>query len=210
MPLSSLRLIRSDVLAHLPRRGSSALVLLFGVCLGAVSACESPADRLSAIYQTAPTGKAAVAGAIVTAWRANAITLDDTLNLAHDRLEKVGDGASVTFAGAVLDAVATLEADLTKRDINELLWYRVGTLAGTSAAVAMRLGDEKGAGWLATAGPQRWQTDMYWIRNPGHDALVSFIMARSGHKGEALNRLRDRVEQSDEIRQAYEAIQKMP
>jgi RecA/RadA recombinase len=172
--------------------------------------CESAADRAAAIYTGAGAGKTAVATAIVADWRAGRTTMDAVLSLAHIQVEKIGDGQSVTFAAGVLDAAKTLESELTQKGANEFLWMRLGTLAGSAAARAFAAGDERGALTLATAGPVRWQTDMYWIRNPSHDALVSFLMARAGNKNEALARIRDRVENSDELKAAYEAIQKMP
>lgn len=191
--------------------------LLAGVMAGAVAlagvvagGCESPADRAAAIYATAAAGKSAVASAIVADWRAGKTTMDAVLSLAHERVERIGDGQSVTFAAGVLDAAGTLEAELTQKGANEFLWLRLGTLAGSSAARAYAAGDDRGALLLATAGPARWQTDMYWIRHPSHDALVSFLMAKAGNKSEALARIRDRVEQSDEVKAAYDAIQKMP
>ncbi len=45
---------------------------------------------------------------------------------------------------------------------------------------------------LVLAGPQRWQSEAYWMLHPGHDALAAYVLFFSGEGGEAMRRLRSR------------------
>jgi hypothetical protein len=86
------------------------------------------------------------------------------------------------------------------------MWFRIGGLAGAAAEKAY-LGEQFAeARSLVLAGPRRWQSDAYWLRHPGHDALASYIMFSVGEGGEALKRLRERPQMTEELQKACDDI----
>lgn len=164
---------------------ASALVL-------AAPGCESKARRAAAFYSIAQTGRAGAAGQMAAEWRAEKIKLDDCIDLAFHHIDTKGDAASLIFAGAVLDFAQLIEKDLPKGGEWELLWGRIGGLAGASGQKAFDAGDIPLARSLVLAGPTRWQTESYWLMHPGYDAITSYVLYQSGEGAEALRRLRSR------------------
>jgi len=60
------------------------------------------------------------------------------------------------------------------------------------------------------AGGARWQSEPYWLRYTSHDALVSIILARSGHRAEAIARLRSRPDLQGEAQRVLEELERAP
>jgi len=182
-------------------------IIVAGLCLLTLAACSEPEPvRLEKIYTLSSTNPTGGQAEIVRQWTAGELTMQGALMLAHERLDERNDAPSTAFAYAVLCAITELEGAITKKEVNEFFWMRTGTLAGKGAAVAWKLGDRPGARLIVMAGPRRWQTDDYWMRNPGHDALASYILQASGEKVEALNRLRQRPDLAPEAQKAYDDI----
>jgi hypothetical protein len=186
----------------------TALVLSFLALLLALPGCNREPAALQAAYATAKSSRVSAATELRTDFYAKTITPNGAINLAHDKLDKVGDANSVEFAGAVLDFIDQCEPDIDKQVLNEFFWLRIGTLAGNAAAAARKAGDLPTARALVLAKPRRWQTDIYWRQCPAHDALASMILFESGEGPEALRRLNDRPDLADEVQQAKEAIEK--
>lgn len=187
---------------------SPVVVALIGTSL--LTGCTEPEPvQLEKIYKTAATSSAAAQATIVSKWTAGEITMQGALGLAHDRLDTQRTANSVAFAAAVLGAEAQLEGAMNKKaELNEFFWMRTGTLAADAAAVAWKLGDIPGARAVVLAGPKRWQTEAYWLQNPAHDAMASYILHASGETGEALNRLRGRPDMAEEVQRAVEEIER--
>jgi hypothetical protein len=185
-------------------RFPSVIMLLIALSsLALIGGCEDKAKKLESIYTLAGTNVTLASSNLATAYGAEELTIQDMLGLAHDRIEKVGDANSVAFAAIVLDLCAKNEAKLQANpSVNEFLWMRIGTLAGNSAARARAMGNTLGAQALVLAGGSRWQTDNYWNQNPEHDALASIILFEAGRTQEALNRLNERSDISDQAREA--------
>lgn len=178
------------------------------VLAGGLAGCESERDRLEKVYAQASTSRSGAAAALKAQWTAGEITANEAINLAHERLEKVGDGASVDFAGSVLDFLKSVEGDLAKKELNEFFWIRNGTLAGSAGAAAVKLGQARLAEGVMLAGPARWQNDAYWRNHPDHDAMVSIVLHSVGRTREALDRISTRREDSEQVKQAYDIIQR--
>jgi hypothetical protein len=185
------------------------LAVLLGVVLSVavLPGCESEADRLERIYVEATAkGRASASATLVKEWRAKKVTLNEAINLAYSRSETRQDSRSCQFAGAVLDAIETLDDELPHETLNALFWYRVGGLASQSAGVAFTLGDDEMARSLVLGASERWQNDIYWIRHPAHDALTSYIMLAVGEEKEAVRRLESRAGNTVEVDEALEDI----
>lgn len=189
------------------RRGLGRIAIALVAACMVPAGCESKERRLESLYLLAGTSAAKAATDAATEYSAGAITIQDLLGLAHDRVETRGDANSVAFAAVVLDLCAKNEAKLLGNpSVNEFLWMRIGTLAGNSAARARALGDRGAARALVLGGPARWQSETYWNQNPEHDALASIILFEAGLTQEALNRLSARTDISEPARQAQEYI----
>ena len=174
--------------------------------------CDSEPATLATIQTTAATSRSAAATSLRNAFYAKTITANGAIDLAHDRFDTAKGGppptaADINFAGAVLDFIAQCEPDIDKKVINEFFWLRVGTLAANAAAAAETAGDTPLARSVVLAGPQRWQTDLYWRQCPSHDALASIILFKSGDGPEAIQRLQDRPDLADEVQQAKTMIE---
>ncbi len=181
------------------------LPLLFGLFI--LPGCNNEPANLEATYAAAKTSRSTATTDLRKAFYAGTITANGAINLAHDRLDKVGDANSIEFAGAVLDFIAQAEPDIDKKVLNEFFWMRIGTLAGNAAAAAEKAGDTPTARALVLAGPKRWQNDIYWRQCPAHDALASMILFKSDEGALALQRLQDRPDLADEVQEAKTAIE---
>lgn len=177
-------------------RVGAAVAMVAAVLM--LGGCESEADRLETLAKAAGTNRTTAATAMRKAFYAKEITAQGALGLAHDRVEKVGDAASVDLAGAVLDMLDQISPDVEKAGVNEFYWVRVGTLAGNAGAAAMKLGDVPRARGVVLAGPARWQNEAYWRQHPDHDVLASVIMFESGEGAAAVQRLKERAELTEE------------
>lgn len=149
-----------------------------------------------ASLSASPTGgRAPAAAQIVSLVRAGSISFDAALTDAFDRCEAsltnpASTPGAIAFAGAVLDAIAQSQLPLDPQF--ELFWMRVGGLACKSAEAAAAAGLFADARSLVLAGGHRWQTEFYWSRRPDHDALAAVILANTGSRLEAIQRLRSR------------------
>ena len=192
-----------------PHAGHAFVALLFSLLafLFILSGCNKEPVALQAAFTTAKTSRVSAATELRTDFYAKTITPNGAINLAHDKLDKVGDANSIEFAGAVLDFIDQCEPDINKQVLNEFFWLRIGTLAGNAAAAARKAGDLPTARALVLAKPRRWQTDIYWRQCPAHDALASMILFESGEGPLALQRLNERPDLPEEVQQAKEAIE---
>ncbi len=168
-----------------------------GLALGATvglgaPGCESKARLAASYYTQAQAGRAAAAAGMAADWRAQKLKLDDCLNLAFQHVDNEGDKASQIFAGAVLDFAQLIEKELPQSGEMELFWMRLGGLASAAGEKAYNAQDIPMARSLVLAGPQRWQSEAYWMLHPGHDALAAYVLFFSGEGGEAMRRLRSR------------------
>lgn len=182
--------------------------------------CEKRSGPLERIAQKAatPTGRAAVAADVVKAVKEKKLAVGDMLDLAYDRVEKAGGGATgaspdqaksleaTALAGGVLDAIASLKNELPQGAEHEIFWMKVGRLAfksGEEAFVNQRLAE---AHSLAVGGGTRWQNEAYWVRYSDHDALVSAIMAAQGDRGGAIQRLQSRTNLDGPALEVYQKL----
>jgi hypothetical protein len=173
----------------------------------ALAGCNREPETLEAAYVTAKSSPPTAASDLRTAFAAQTITANGAINLAHERIDTLGDANAVGFARAVLDFIAQAEPEIEKKVLNEFFWMRVGTLAGKAAAAARTANDLPTARAVVLAGPKRWQNDIYWRQCPSHDALASMILYESGEGPQALQRLNDRPDLPEETLQAKEAIE---
>jgi hypothetical protein len=173
--------------------------------LVALAGCQTRKSRLEGYYKQAATARAATATAMAADWRARKLKLDDCLNLAFERLDADAEGATA-FAGAVLDVVQQIERELPQQGEFEIMWIRIGSLAGVGAEKAYTRGDMAEARTIVLAGGQRWQTEAFWRRHINHDALAAYILFNSGEGAEALRRLRSRGDLDGPTQQAYDDI----
>lgn len=186
-------------------RGAAVLgrVAVISVVLTHLGGCDAGTRRLdTAQGQVAGVGgRTAAAGTLSAAILAGEITTGDALDRAFVLVETAAAGAdgpasaeATAFAGAVLDAIDQVKDRLPHQAEMELFWMRVGRLAFASAEEAHARGRVSEARSLVLAGPSRWQTESYWRRSSGHDALASVILAKSGEREEARRRLESRGE----------------
>lgn len=192
------------------KRTSMRLVAGAVVALGGalvMGGCDSSKGRADAYYVQASANRGAAATAMAADWRAKKLLLDDCLNLAFHHIDTTGDQASLVFAGAVLDFAQMIEQDLPQSGDMEILWIRIGGLAGAAGEKAYSKGDLPLARSLVLAGPGRWKTDMYWLRHPNHDALASYVLYGSGEAKEAVSRLRSRADLDEAPQRALDEIQ---
>lgn len=164
--------------------------------------------RLDRIVRQAQANRATGAVDIEQAARAGTFAWSDFVDRAFDELEAASTDparipAALALAGAVLDAGLVLERTAVPQPGAEhplgglgpefeIKWLRVGRLAylaAEQASIAGRLADARS---LVLSGPVRWQNEHYWRRYPDHDALAAIILAQSGERALAIQRLRSR------------------
>jgi hypothetical protein len=207
-------------------------LLIALLCAAAPAACSSESSRLEAAYAAAGKtpgsvgtdtggapaasgaagpaagGMSAAANKLQSMFYKKQITANEAMNLAHERLEKVGDQQSVNFAAAVLRFLIVIEPEIEKAKVNDFFWIRTGTLAGSAAAAAYANGNLAEARALVLGGTQRWQTEAYWHSHPAHDALAAKILHESGETQEALRRLKLRPYLDEDMQRVLDAIEK--
>ena len=191
---------------HPVRRFTASRVLI--VLLAAVplplSGCEDPAGQLELYAAQAKTSRAGAGANLVVAFKAEQITADDAITLAHQKLD-AGEDATA-FAGAVLDMLLAVEDKLPQGGEFELFWMRVGQLAFRAALTAYNHHRPDEAMTLVFAGPRRWQTDAYWQKSQNHDALASIILSDNGRRSEAIARLQGRPDLDGPALEMYEKL----
>lgn len=184
------------------RRACFAYVL--AISLAVAGGCEDKQTLLAAYAAQAATSRTTAAGGLIGAFKAGQITADEAITLASDKLE--GGEDATAFAGAVLDMLTAVEAQLPQKGEFEIFWRRVGRLAFWGAHTAYLKGRADEAGALSLAGPKRWQNDAYWLRYGDHDALVAILLDERGQRSLAIDRLRSRVELSVEAQEVLDRL----
>ena len=157
--------------------------LLFG--------CNPPNNRLLAIATLASTNAVGAETQLNEDLDSGGVSVDEIVTVAHDLLDQ-GDSRGHAFGAAVLGVIESRQSRLNRGGEFEIFWRRVGRLAFKSAAAAFEGERFEEAARLVFAGTTRWQTDMYWLKYPDHDALASYCLARTGRWAEGVHRLRDR------------------
>jgi hypothetical protein len=185
------------------------LAWVTAICLMMLMGCQrsSPLAGVMATAVSPSGGRAAAAGQLVARWKVGDRQLDKAIDLAREQLDSIKSGRpaqstgvvpksadATAFAGAVLDAVEALTPQLPLDSERELFWQRVGALAGAAAEEAFYNSRLVEARSLVFAGGTRWQNEPYWVMHSGHDGLASVILAQSGERGLAVQRLEDRTD----------------
>ena len=157
----------------------------------AVLGCERSGGRLDAIATLASTNVPGASAQLGQDWGDGRLTMDDSLTLAHDLLD-AKDPRGAGFGAAVLQTIEDRAGSINDGGEFEIFWRRVGRLAFKVAVAEFEAGRfDEAARWVS-GGTTRWQTDLYWLKYPDHDAVASYCLARTGRHGEAVARLRDR------------------
>jgi hypothetical protein len=189
------------------------LVITGILCLWSLMGCKDARSYLGEIaaevnsgVAAAPTAgsaglppRAIAAQRIAADIRAKRYIAGDAVEYGQKLIEAAavdvaGSIAATTFAGGVLDAMVLLEDDLPQAGEFELFWIGVGRLAFRAAEESHARGRLPEAMTLTLAGPQRWQNQAYWERYSDHDGLTSLLLASTGQKARAIERLRDRAD----------------
>lgn len=192
------------------------------VVLALVVALLPACDRTAATLEKArgqaggAGGRAVAAGTLVAEFPPKgSMVPGDAIDDAAAMIEQaksMGDTQlsvrATAYAGAVLDAIAGVQGSLQQGAEFEIFWMKVGRLAFFSAEEAFAAGREAEAGTLMLGGGMRWQNEPYWQRYPSHDALVAIVLARSGRREEALERLRSRNDLEGEAARIFQELQK--
>jgi hypothetical protein len=179
-----------------------------------LAGCDDPRARLvqhAELAQQAPPtgGRAAAAAALTDDFRAGRITIDLVLDHAEYLLQEGKPGA-VPYAGAVLDFIEQNETALpTHPEHAEFLLIRIGRLAFSAAETAALAGDPVLARSVVLSGPKRWQKESYWLMYTDHDGLASMLLAVTGDRAQALQRLQQRSILLDEADEAFTRIQSL-
>lgn len=153
--------------------------------------CNPPNNRLLAIATLASTNVVGAETQLNEDLDSGRVSVDEILTVAHELLDQ-GDSRGHAFGAAVLEVIESRQSRLNRGGEFEIFWRRVGRLAFKSAAAAFEGERFEEAARLVFAGTTRWQTDMYWLKYPDHDALASYCLARTGRWAEGVHRLRDR------------------
>lgn len=194
---------RARYATRMPR---ALLCLVLAIALATLPACKPANTGVRGAYATtiSPTGGPTTASMqIAKDWRAKKITIDECIDYGFQLLDGVKNGTPVdgvvpksmdatAFASAVLDATKILVRELPAGADTEIFWQRLGGLAFAASEEARAAGRGPEALALVLGGAARWQTESYWHLHPTHDGLVSWLLAESGNKAEALARLRSR------------------
>lgn len=156
-----------------------------------LAACDNSGGRLDAVATLASTNIPAASAQLNTDWGSGRLTMDDSLTLAHDLLD-AGDPRGAGLGAAVLQTIETRRAAISDAAEFEIFWRRVGRLACKTALADFQAGRfDEAARWVF-AGTTRWQTELYWLKYPDHDALASYCLAQTGQRTQGIQRLRDR------------------
>lgn len=167
-------------------------------------ACDQKPQIIAGIVTQASTSRSTAASSIAALIKQGKLSTDEVLTLAFDKLERGEDATA--FAGAVLDSFVLLEGWLPNGQEFEIFYRRIGRLALAAALRAVEKERLDEARELVFAGPKRWQTEAYWLRYADHDALASMIMARTGEKQAAIERLRSRPILEGDAAEAMKAL----
>lgn len=184
-------------------RHAIALVAL-AILISPIPACDQKPRLLAGVVAQSGTNRSAAAASIAGLIRRGKLSSDEVLTLAHDKLA-AGEDAT-PFAGAVLDALVLLDGELADGGEFEIFYRRIGRLALAAAMRAIEKERFDEAAELVFAGPKRWQTEAYWLRYTDHDALASMLLARTGKRREAVDRLRSRPVLEGDAAEAMKAL----
>lgn len=188
----------------------AALTLMIG-CKGPEARLPAIAAKASAAVANATTpvatARATAAAAVLAEWN-KGLRFGDAIDLANDLLDK--DPNATAFAGGVLDAIEQAGSAVGMGGEFEIFWMKVGRLACKAADTAMATNRLVEARTLVLAGSPRWQNDSYWRRYPDHDGLAAIVLAASGERDTALQRLRSREELESPAKEVYDAIMRGP
>lgn len=185
-------------------------IVALGLVVVALCGCDDPRVRLVEHQRVAQGsgGRAVAADGLVRDFREGRITLDLALDHAFLTIERGEDSSA--YVGAVLD-LAERVADVipAQAETSTILLRRIGRLAFQGAEAAYLDGRVAEARALVLAGPERWQSEPYWLRYPDHDALAAGLLAATGDRQEALRRLRSRPILSPPADEALTLIRNM-
>jgi hypothetical protein len=171
-----------------------------------MGACDHGGDRLDAIATLASTNPPAAAAQLNADWGDGRLTLSESLDLAHELLD-AKDPRGATFGGAVLQTIEDRRSTINDAGEFEIFWRQVGRLAFKVAVAEFEAGRFDDAARWVFAGTTRWQTDLYWLKYPDHDAVASYCLARTGRHAEAVGRLRDRPSLEGDAEEALRVLQ---
>jgi hypothetical protein len=189
-------------------RMAGCVVALAGAV--SITGCDDPRARLVeherlASQSSSAAGRQAVTDALVADFRAGRISMDLALDHAFFTIEQ--GRADPVYLGAILDFVErTADSIPDSAEHSAFLLIRIGRLAYQAAEASYLSGDLPAAASLMLAGPDRWQSEAYWLRYPDHDALVAVILVQTGKRNEALRRLDGRSVLRGPAEEAYARI----
>ena len=182
-----------------------------------LGACDNPEREMANLVAMSAsptgTGRSLCAKALAADVRAGKLKYSAAIDKAVELLDAVAakkarSADATAFAGAVLDAGVMIDDMLPKQGEFELFWINLGRLAFRAAEEAHANERVPEAMTLVFAGPERWQTQPYWERYSDHDGLAAMLLAKTGQKGLALERLRSRVELRGVAEEVYKILQK--
>ncbi len=204
MTAGTLRILHQRPPVH-PRM-TTRVICIVSLCIASafLPACDQKPQLIAGVVTQASTSRSTAAANIAALIKQGKLTTDEMLTLAFDKLERGEDATA--FAGAVLDSFVMLEGWLPDAQEFEIFYRRVGRLALVAAMRAAEKDRFDEARELVFAGPKRWQSEAYWLRYPDHDALASMLMARTGEKQGAIERLRSRPVLEGDAAEAMKAL----
>lgn len=195
---------RSRFLGRWPSLPRAIALVALAILISPIPACDQKPRLLAGVVAQSGTNRSAAAASIAGLIRRGKLSSDEVLTLAHDKLA-AGEDAT-PFAGAVLDALVLLDGELADGGEFEIFYRRIGRLALAAAMRAIEKERFDEAAELVFAGPKRWQTEAYWLRYTDHDALASMLLARTGKRREAVDRLRSRPVLEGDAAEAMKAL----
>lgn len=176
-----------------------------GVAVG-LAGCDQSTGRLDAIATLASTNLPAATAQLNQDWASHRLTMDDSITLAHDLLD-AKDPRGAALGAAVLQTIEDRAGSINDGAEFEIFWRRVGRLAFKVSLAEFEAGRFDEAARWTFAGTTRWQTDLYWLKYPDHDAVASYSLARTGRWAEAVGRLRDRASLEGDAQEALRVLE---
>lgn len=199
----------------------AALLPCLLAILAALCACSKqssgPLDKIAA-KAGSPGGRMEMSADVVAGVKAKKFGVGNAIDAAHKRLESAAAGSTgasanqkasadaTEFAGAVLDAIASMEGTLPSGGEHEIFWMNVGRLAFKASEEAFANQRPAEAASLVFSGGKRWQNEPYWLRYTDHDGLASAILASQGRRSEAIARLQSRPNLTGVAQEVYEKL----
>jgi hypothetical protein len=186
--------------------GLAVVVVVSAAIAAASGGCDRAAGRLDAIATLASTNQPGAAAQLNADWADGRVTMDESLTLAHSLLD-AQDPRGAGFGAAVLQTIEDRRSTINDAGEFEIFWRRVGRLAFKVAVAEFEGGRYAEAARWVFAGTTRWQTEMYWLKYPDHDAVASYCLARTGRHAEAVGRLRDRASLEGDAAEALRVLE---